>query len=415
MCDQAHGPPAGTRREGTGAHDPPVETCRDGTGADRDDPGRRADEPTTRADGSRTRAGGPAVRGDGSGGAPGKSTRFLLAAGGTETAAIEGISAAGAGPDLLAHTPSADAEILTYGRPVRAPVVPVSPTGCPTPAVVSRAVRELLGVETAVVDAGLAAPTAAPTVDLGASPGGDVRESDPVPHAGDVFERAREFGRSLPDERLVVAETVPGGTTTALGTLAALGERETVSSSLRSNPLALKREVVAEGLAASGLARGGAAGEPTLAVREMGDPVLAAIAGVVVGAVESDRAVELAGGTQLLAAAALVRHAGVDDPLALATTSYVAADPTADLRGAAADLDVTLTVTDPGFAASDHPSMAPYADGEAKEGVGMGGTLALADRADVGMDAVRGRVRTVYDRLFDGPKGERPPVEDEHP
>lgn len=44
----------------------------------------------------------------------------------------------------MAHTPSADAEILVSGRPVRAPVVPVSPTGCPTSDVVTRAVRASL-------------------------------------------------------------------------------------------------------------------------------------------------------------------------------------------------------------------------------------------------------------------------------
>ena len=58
--------------------------------------------------------------------------RLILAAGTTRTARIDGVSAAGADPDLRAHTPSADAEILEYGAPVRAPVTPVSPSGCPT-------------------------------------------------------------------------------------------------------------------------------------------------------------------------------------------------------------------------------------------------------------------------------------------
>lgn len=338
--------------------------------------------------------------------------RFLLAAGGTETAAIDGISAAGADPDLLAHTPSADAEILTYGRPVCAPVVPVSPSGCPTPAVVTRAVRELVGFDLTVLDAGLLAETGAPTVDLGAEPGADLREAEPVPGAAAVFERAREFGAALPDERVVVGETVPGGTTTALGVLAALGERESVSSSRRSNPLELKRRVVDAGLAASDLARGGAAGEPGRALRLMGDPVLAVLAGLVVGAVEADREVELAGGTQLLAAAALARHAGVDCPLSLATTSYVADDPTADVRAGAANLDVDLTVTDPELGTVDHPT-ARFAAGEAKEGVGMGGALALADRRDR-LPAVPGHTRTVSDRLFDASKGQEHPGSDEH-
>jgi uncharacterized protein (TIGR00303 family) len=336
-------------------------------------------------------------------------TRLVLAAGSTRTAAIDGISAAGAAPDLLAHTPSADAEILVYGAPVRSPVVPVSPTGCPTPAVVTRAVLERLDVEVTVVDAGLLEPTGAPTVTVGARPGDDIREPDPVPTAPGAFAAARRFGRQLPDDELLLAETVPGGTTTALGVLTALGEagalgRGTtdagaVSSSLADNPLDLKRRVVAEGLEASGLDPGGAAGDPLVALRRAGDPVLAVAAGIAAGALETDTAVTLAGGTQLVAAAACLRHKGFDAPLSLSTTGFVDADPSVDLEGAAAELDLAVTVTDPGFD-DDHPALAAYERGEAKEGVGMGGALALADRAHLPMADVRDGVRAVYDRLL---------------
>jgi uncharacterized protein (TIGR00303 family) len=332
-----------------------------------------------------------------------QGTRFVLTAGTTHTAAIDGISAAGADPDAIVHTPAADAEILAYGAPVRAPAVPRSPTGCLTPAVVTRAVRDLAGFDVAVVDGGLAEPTGAPTVTVGARPGDDVREQDPVHTAPGAFEAARQFGRQLPDAELFLAESIPGGTTTALGVLEALGEPIAVSSSLPDNPLELKREVVADGLAASSLAPGDASGEPKRALRRMGDPVLAVASGLALGAVESDTAVTLAGGTQMVAVAALLRHAGVEGRLPLATTSYVADDESADLASTAATLDLDLQVTDPGFGESDHPAMATYADGEAKEGVGMGGALALADRAGVSMADVRERVAALADELVDDP------------
>lgn len=107
--------------------------------------------------------------------------RLVLVGGTTRTARIDGISAAGTAPELLAHTPIADLEVVAYGRPVRAPAVPVSPTGTPTPAEVTRAVRELVDVDVLAVDAGLARRTGAPTVDVGASPGGDVREPEQSP------------------------------------------------------------------------------------------------------------------------------------------------------------------------------------------------------------------------------------------
>ncbi len=332
-----------------------------------------------------------------------EARRFLLVAGTTETARRDGISAAGADPDLLSTTPAADAELLTYGRPVRTETVPASPSGCPTPALVTRAVRELLGFEVTVVDGGLAEPTAAPTVSVGAGVGRDIGEQDPVPTAYGAFEAARQFGHKLPTDELWLAETVPGGTTTALGVLRALGEDGMVSSSLPENPIERKERAVSEGLSASSLSPGDAAGEPKRAVRRMGDPVLATLAGLTVGAVETDTAVTLAGGTQGLAVAALARHADYKGRLGLATTSYVADDDSADLRATADALDLDLTVTDPGFDTSDHVGMERFVSGEAKEGVGMGGALALADRAGVGMADVRERFAAVYDDLLDDP------------
>lgn len=323
----------------------------------------------------------------------------VIVAGNTDTARIDGISAAGANPDLLVHTPSADLEIIEYGQPIRAPVVPVSPSGCPTPAVVTRAVRELLGFEVISVDAGLARSTGAPTVNMDGTPGADIRTQEPVPSARAIFRTARTFAAALPVEELVIGETIPGGTTTALGVLTALGERAAVSSSLPENPLSLKHEIVEEALSVAGLEPGGAAGQPVEAVHCVGDPVLATVAGLVVGAIDADIDVTLAGGTQMVAVAALVRHTGIEVPLSLATTSFIAADETAAIDDFAADLNLDLTVTDPKFDRLDHPAADAYVVGEAKEGVGMGGALSLADRAGVSMTDVHERVVEVYDRL----------------
>lgn len=327
-------------------------------------------------------------------------TRLAVVCGTTHTAAIEGITAAGATPELMAHTPAADSEILVYGRPALAPVTPVSPTGCPTPAIVTRAVRECIGFDPLVVDAGLESETAAPTVSLGGEPGADVREPIAVPGARGIFERAREVGVALPEAELWIGETVPGGTTTALGVSTALGESWGVSSSLSENPIGLKHRVVEAGLAASGLEPGSAAGEPLCAIETMGDPVLAGVLGLAVGALESDTQVLLAGGTQLLAVAACVRHYGIDAPLSLVTTSFVASGAT-PLDRAAADLDLDLTVTDPRFERADHVAMERYCAGEAKEGVGLGGALALYDRAGEPWNQLHERVIAVYERCLD--------------
>jgi len=114
------------------------------------------------------------------------------------------------------------------------------------------------------------------------------------------------------------------------------------------------------------------------------------------GAIESETAVTLAGGTQMVAVAGLLRHAGVEQSLPLATTSYVADDETAAIESAADELDLDLEVTDPGFGRSDHPAMATYAAGEAAEGVGMGGTRPRDARRNP--DGRRPRARRHYRR-----------------
>lgn len=325
--------------------------------------------------------------------------RFLLVVGSTRTALIDGLSAAGSSPAATRHTPVADAEILTFGQPVLAPEVPVSPTGCPTPAVVTRAIKDVLDFDVLTVDAGLAERAAAPTYQLGEAPGADIREPEAVPNAANLFDGAREFAKALPDDRLVIGESIPGGTTTALGVLRALGEPFEVSSSLPENPIDLKRETVRAGLEASGISEGELDGQPGAAVRLMGDPVLGTVAGLIAGAKERWASVTLAGGTQMIAAAALARHSGVNGPIRLATTSYIAADETVDLSTAADSLNLKLEVTDPGFDRSDHPSMARYPAGEAKEGVGMGGALWWATTDGIRMGEIRAAVESRYDQL----------------
>ncbi len=326
--------------------------------------------------------------------------RFVLVAGTTRTARIEGLTAAGATPAAAMHTPGADAEIVVHGEPVESPVVPVSPTGCPTPAVVTRAVRDLVEFPVTVIDGGLLESPGVRTVDVGAEPGGDVRDAEPVPAAAEIHARGRRFGRDLhPDEPVYIAETIPGGTTTALGVLQALGEPPVVSSSLAENPLDRKRDVVATGLAASDLDPGGASTEPVRALRHMGDPVLAAASGIVRGALDTDTTVVLAGGTQLLAVAALCRHAGIEQPFELATTPFVLADDSASVRSLAATLDVRITSADPGFDRLDHPAAAAYCRGESKEGVGMGGALRIAEESSASMGAIRERFVARADQL----------------
>ena len=84
---------------------------------------------------------------------------------------------------------------------------------------------------------------------------------------------------------LVIGESIPGGTTTALGVLSALGVKAEgkVSSTLPENPHSLKAETVRAGLKAAGESFGSLAKDPVRAISCVGDPMMAAFSGLVVG------------------------------------------------------------------------------------------------------------------------------------
>lgn len=326
--------------------------------------------------------------------------RLILVGGVTQTAQIDGISAAGKNPEVMVHTPSADLEIVEYGDTVLSPVVPVSPSGCPSPAFVTRAARELHGFELTAINAGLAEPTGTSTKTLGTQPGGDIRDTTPVPNAKDLFEDSKKLAQKLPDSAIAIGETIPGGTTTALGVLTALDGPTHVSSSLPKNPIKLKRDVVEQGLEKSTI--DSATDDPIQAIREIGDPVLAVVTGLAKGALDTNTEVMLAGGTQMVAVATALRKLGSQgygNQLEIATTTYISSDETAKIKESTDRISTNLLVTDPGFEQRNHPILKPYIEGEAKEGVGMGGALAIAKQNGIEMEAVRQRTVQLYEKL----------------
>lgn len=311
-------------------------------------------------------------------------TQFCLIVGSTATARIPGVSGAGAHPPATAWTPAADAEIVTYGRPVATPGVPRAPDGTPTPAVLTRAALDASDVPARVLDAGLGSPTAAPTLDLEGEPGADLRAGRAVPTAEAIVGRARRHGRTLGADHLVVGESIPGGTTTALALARAIDVDLTVGSSLPDNPRDRKECVVEAGLAACD---GDPPMDPIDAIAAVGDPVQAATLGLCEGALAAGTRVTLAGGTQQLAVAAALDAHGVTPDLRVATTAPLAAS--VPFRAMADRIGVGATVTDLGV--DPDGSLGGYAAGVAKEGAGLGGALFLADRAGVDRGTVRDR------------------------
>ncbi len=221
-------------------------------------------------------------------------------------------------------------------------------------------------------------------MDLGGSPGRDIRSGNAVDNVAEVIERAKTAGKNLAKavDYLVIGESIPGGTTTALGVLSALGVKAEgkVSSTLPNNPHSLKAETVRAGLAAAGERFGSLAKDPVKAISCVGDPMMAAFTGLVVGAA-GQVPVLMAGGTQMSAVLALINALQPDVlcNVAVGTTRWVAKDKSSDLKGIVKQFcDVPILAADLNFGGSRFPGLQIYETGLVKEGVGAGGASIAA-------------------------------------
>lgn len=314
----------------------------------------------------------------------GKNPLFACVIGSTETAKISGISAAGKYPELTDYTPPADVELLLLGKCRCISGVPVTPEGIPTPALITMSALRLANIPALVISGGLKIDPHVPFLDLGGKPGRDIRTGKAVDNVEEVMWRARIAGENLSKtaDYLVVGESIPGGTTTALGVLLAMGidAKGKVSSSMSGNPHELKIKTVEEGLKASGAGFGALAKNAIRTVSCVGDPMLPAFAGLVLGAADKVP-VLMAGGTQMGAVLAVVKalNPAVLGNIAIGTTRWITIDKTADLKGIITQIaNIPVLAADLDFSQSRFDGLKAYEAGVVKEGVGAGGATIAA-------------------------------------
>ena len=291
----------------------------------------------------------------------------------TMLSTVPGVSGAGPSPDKTLLTPILDAELISHGIITSSPVKPNTPTGCPTPATITRAMMSLLEMRPLFVNAGLRHRPTVPCLDMNGEAGGDPRTGDAVPDAAILFQNGEETGKFLSGlcDLLVIGESVPGGTTTALCVLLALGYQAQVSSSFVDNPVSLKEAIAREAVSRI---RNDKISDPLDVIRYTGDPMMPVVAGI---AKTFTGELFLAGGTQMLAVAAVMRGLGISLP-SVVTTKYVGDDSSANVQGLALQIGAKIYFVDPGFGDLGHRGLARYCIGEVKEGMGAGGAMLLA-------------------------------------
>ena len=313
---------------------------------------------------------------------------FALILANSLVSTIPGVSGAGESPEKSLLVPPLDAELIVSGTLSTEGVTPNTPTGCPTPAVLTLAMMDLIGMHPLMIAAGIESEISVPYLNLGEACGGDPRLGNAVPGARRLYERGVKTGEYLSQtcDMLVLGECLPGGTTTALCVLRALGYAAKVSSCLVENPVTQKEQIAAEAVVR--VADAGVT-DPLDIVAKIGDPMIPAAAGIAEG---YSGKLFLAGGTQMLAAAAVIRALGNTVP-DVVTTSYVYNDPTATFRETAAAIGCDAYYVDPGFDAIGHAGLARYAEGEIKEGSGAGGAMFLASLLGYTPEQIKDAIR----------------------
>jgi len=311
---------------------------------------------------------------------------FLLAASVTKTCEIAGITQAGI-PGKIPLTPTLDAEFIVTQKLFSMPNLAETPTGIPTPALITRGVHNLTPFSSVeILDLGL--ETKPKQVRLHNF---DIKPSDSITTGANidaeaVFAKGMAFGRAyeLKGNYLILGESTPSGTTTATTTALALGYecREDFSSSFLEVPNEIRNTTID---AALSLVDEGMSNFEKLSL--VSDNMLLFCAGFIVEASRRFHVV-LAGGTQMAAALLVADKLREDilmrpkhENITLATTAWVAKDTNSNIKHILEQLSYTphAIYTEFSFANAEIPVLKKYDEGEAKEGVGAGAALAYAN------------------------------------
>jgi len=325
---------------------------------------------------------------------------FSLVISYTATCEIPGITVAGANPDLLKFTAAADAEFLHYGYCKSIDTIPMTPDGKPTPALLTKTALEAASIPSFTVNAGSMIIPKLPCLEIGLEPGKNIAyepglNQDSVKKA---VEYGRIVGRSLGSSTdcLIIGESIPGGTTTALAVMTGFGIQATVSSSMPENPIMLKKQTVQSALKRL------ESKDPYDIISQLGDPMIPTVAGILGTASESTNVI-LAGGTQMAAVLAFAKHIGFNETnTALGTTSYIINDNMANLVELIKQIsDIPILVAKLKLGESKISGLRSYAEGFVKEGAGAGGaSIACMLKTGIGSEKLLLLTEREYNRVI---------------
>ena len=299
---------------------------------------------------------------------------FSLVISYTETCEIPGITFAGADKDSIKYTPPADAEYLYYGNCKTIDKIPMTPDGKPTPALLTKTALESSSIPHIVINAGSKISPELPFIQTGLTPGKNISVTPAMSDSqvAQAVNYGRIVGRTLASvtDCLIIGESIPGGTTTALAVMKAFGYNAQVSSSIPNNPVILKNQIA--NMALDRLE----SDNPYSIMANVGDPMIPFVTGMLSSASEINP-VLLAGGTQMAAVLAFASKIGFNrENTAIGTTCYISNDESANFKNLISDIaEIPAIAVNPHLENSKFPGLKAFSEGFAKEGVGAGGAI----------------------------------------
>ncbi len=263
---------------------------------------------------------------------------FVLVLAGTELVNTPGISAAGASSELLKYTPALDAEFIYFGQTKTLEKLPVSPSGIVSPALISKACLNILGAKIHIINLGAHQKPQCPHLEFHSS-------QSLCPSTGQalspettlkLFESGKNFALDFkPEDELIIAECVVGGTTTALGLLTGLGYEcfDWVSSSIPEGNHALKKQILLKGLTQlNSSLKNLISQNPLFVISAFGDAMQAFTSGLAIMASNKNIKTTLAGGSQMLAIKSLIDRLEKKTTITLAPSPWVVNDKSANYQ-----------------------------------------------------------------------------------
>ena len=318
---------------------------------------------------------------------------FYLVIAGTETSQIKGISAAGINPKARRKTALADAELLLLGPSKNHKYkLPFLNKGV-TPALISYVCSQFINASPIVVPIGINEKPYFSHLNVenylvGPAKCLSTGSSMNKKRVLNLYRKGLEIGKST-KKPIFIAESVPGGTTTAQAVMEAFGlnVNNLIGSSLINAPRNLRKKVIKTGLMNANLNNNF---DSIDVISSVGDPFQAFSMGLLIGARLAKQSVLLSGGSQMIAVILLALEF-IDakekqefvDFVFIATTGWLLCDNSLcdllDIISERHKVSLLGLASPLNFKASKHKELSDYEIGHVKEGVGAGGFSMLAN------------------------------------